>query len=51
MSDEDAEKMMRKMTDATFDFDDFMAQAKMVSSMGNMGNVMSMMPGNKRSNV
>jgi signal recognition particle subunit SRP54 len=45
VSDKDAEKMMQKMREATFDFDDFMKQSKLVSKMGNLGGVAKMMPG------
>lgn len=45
VSDADAAKMQEKMTKAEFDFDDFMTQSKMVSSMGSMAGVAKMLPG------
>lgn len=45
MEEEEAMKIMQKMKDATFDFDDFLTQAEMVSSMGSMSGVMGMLPG------
>lgn len=45
VSDADAQAMQQKMKDATFDFDDFMKQAKLVSKMGNLAGVAKMMPG------
>ena len=45
VSDADAKAMQKKMAEATFDFDDFMKQAKLVSKMGNLAGVAKMMPG------
>ena len=45
VSDADAAKMQEKMVRAEFDFDDFMQQSKMVSSMGSMAGVAKMLPG------
>lgn len=45
VSDADAKKMQEKMVKAQFDFDDFMQQTKMVSSMGSMAGVAKMLPG------
>lgn len=45
VSDADAKKMQEKMVKALFDFDDFMQQSKMVSSMGSMAGVAKMLPG------
>jgi len=45
VSDADAAKMQEKMAKAEFDFDDFMTQSKMVSSMGSMAGVAKMLPG------
>mmetsp|Transcript_12402 Transcript_12402/g.29528 ORF Transcript_12402/g.29528 Transcript_12402/m.29528 type:complete len:574 (+) Transcript_12402:81-1802(+) len=45
VSDEEAKKMQEKMMKAEFDFDDFLQQAKMVSTMGSLGGVAKMMPG------
>ena len=33
---------------AKFDFDDFLKQYKMVAGMGNMGQIMKMLPGKRR---
>ena len=43
--DYDAARMQEKMVKAEFDFDDFMTQSKLVSSMGNMAGVAKMLPG------
>jgi len=45
VSDADAARMQEKMVKAEFDFDDFMAQSKLVSSMGSMAGVAKMLPG------
>ncbi|CAJ1969226.1 unnamed protein product [Cylindrotheca closterium] len=45
VSDEEAKKMQEKMMSAEFDFEDFLSQAKMVTSMGSLGGVAKMMPG------
>lgn len=45
VSKEDAEAMQKRMMDATFDFEDFMKQSEMVNQMGNMANVVKMIPG------
>ena len=45
VSDEEAKKMQEKMLSAEFDFDDFLKQAKMVTSMGSLGGVAKLMPG------
>lgn len=42
---EDADAMTRRIMEAKFDFNDFLAQFKMVSGMGNMASVMKMIPG------
>lgn len=41
----DAEKMTKKMMEAKFDFNDFLKQTKMISSLGSFGGVMKMLPG------
>lgn len=41
----EAEKMTKKMMEAKFDFNDFLKQTKMISTMGSFGGVMKMMPG------
>ena len=45
VSDADAARMQEKMAKAEFDFDDFMTQSKLVSSMGSMAGVAKMLPG------
>lgn len=45
VSDADAMKMQQKMLDASFDFDDFLQQSKLVASMGSLAGVAKMMPG------
>jgi signal recognition particle subunit SRP54 len=45
VSDKEAAEMQKKMLEAQFDFDDFMKQAKLVSTMGNLAGVAKMMPG------
>lgn len=45
VSEEEALKMQQKMMDASFDFDDFLKQSEMVSSMGSMAGIAKMMPG------
>ena len=45
VTDADAARMQEKMAKAEFDFDDFMAQSKLVSSMGSMAGVAKMLPG------
>lgn len=45
VSEEEALLTMKKMQEASFDFDDFVAQAKMVSNMGGAASMLSMMPG------
>mmetsp|Transcript_19131 Transcript_19131/g.28865 ORF Transcript_19131/g.28865 Transcript_19131/m.28865 type:complete len:573 (-) Transcript_19131:1438-3156(-) len=45
VSDEEAAKMAQKMADANFDFDDFLKQSKLVSSMGSLAGVAKMLPG------
>lgn len=41
----EAEKMTKKMMEAKFDFEDFLKQTKMITSMGSLGGIMKMMPG------
>ncbi len=45
VSEEEALKTMQKMQDATFDFNDFIEQAKLVQNMGGAASMMSMLPG------
>jgi signal recognition particle subunit SRP54 len=45
VSDREAAEMQKKMLEARFDFDDFIKQAKLVSTMGNLAGVAKMMPG------
>lgn len=45
IKEEDAEAMTRRMMSNKFDFNDFVKQFKMVSKMGSMAQIMSMIPG------
>lgn len=45
VSKEEAERLKEKMMAAEFDFEDFLKQSKLVSTMGNLGGVAKMMPG------
>ncbi len=45
IKEEDAEAMTKRMLSAKFDFNDFLQQSKMMSSMGSMGSIMKMLPG------
>lgn len=45
VTDADALKMQQKMMDASFDFDDFLKQTRLVSKMGSMAGVAKMLPG------
>jgi signal recognition particle subunit SRP54 len=45
IKEEDAEAMAKRLMSANFDFNDFLKQYKMVSGMGNMGQIMKMLPG------
>lgn len=42
---EDAARLERKLRNATFDFDDFLAQFKMMRRMGPLENILGMLPG------
>jgi signal recognition particle subunit SRP54 len=42
---EDAERLERKLRSASFDFNDFLAQFKMLRKMGPLENVLGMLPG------
>ena len=42
---EDAERMERKLRTASFDFNDFLAQFKMMRKMGPLENILGMLPG------
>ena len=42
---EDAARLERKLRSATFDFDDFLAQFKMMRRMGPIENILGMLPG------
>ena len=41
----DAEKMQRKLQEATFDFSDFVKQMRLIKRMGSLGGLIKMMPG------
>jgi signal recognition particle subunit SRP54 len=43
VTDADTTRMREKMAKAKFDFDDFMAKSKLVSSMGSMAGVAKML--------
>ena len=45
VTDADAAKMQQKMLDASFDFDDFLQQTRLVSKMGSLAGVAKMLPG------
>ena len=45
IKEEDAEAMTKQLLSAKFDFNDFLKQSKMMSSMGSMGSIMKMLPG------
>ncbi|PXF44869.1 Signal recognition particle protein [Gracilariopsis chorda] len=45
MDEREAEKMTKRMMEAKFDFNDFLKQTKMISSMGSLAGVMKMLPG------
>ncbi len=45
VTDANATRMQEKMAKAEYDFNDFMAQSKLVSSMGSMAGVAKMLPG------
>jgi len=45
VSDEEARRMNDKVKNNEFDFNDFLQQAKLVSTMGSLGGVAKMMPG------
>jgi signal recognition particle subunit SRP54 len=43
--EEEAERMQRKLKTASFDFNDFLAQFKMMRKMGPLENILGMIPG------
>jgi len=45
VTDADAANMQKKMLDASFDFDDFLQQTRLVSKMGSLAGVAKMLPG------
>lgn len=45
ISTSDTERMAQRMMANKFDFTDFMAQSRMMTQMGSMGNMMKMIPG------
>ena len=45
VSDEEAARQMQKMISAEFDFEDFVQQAKLATSMGGLASVTKLMPG------
>lgn len=47
IDEKEAMRMAEKMKKATFDFEDFLAQMRMMKKMGGLGNIMGMIPGMK----
>ncbi|MEY2563113.1 MAG: signal recognition particle subunit [Verrucomicrobiota bacterium] len=45
MDEEEAERLQRKLKTASFDFNDFLAQFKMMRKMGPLENILGMIPG------
>lgn len=45
MSNDEMEKVAKRMMDATFDFNDYLKQANMVKGMGSIAGVAKMIPG------
>src|SRR5438046_5257325 len=45
VDEEDAERLERKLRSASFDFNDFLAQFKMMQRMGPLENILGMLPG------
>jgi len=45
MSEEESEKMMKKMSDGTFDYNDLLKQIKMINRMGKLSGLLKMIPG------
>ena len=45
VAEEDAVRLERKLRSASFDFDDFLAQFKMMRKMGPLENILGMLPG------
>ncbi len=48
ISEEDAKKMAQKMKDATFDLNDYLDQLNNMKKMGNLSDMISMIPGMKK---
>jgi len=45
MSEEDSEKLMNKMVDGSFDYNDLLKQLKMITKMGKLSGLLKMIPG------
>src|ERR1700736_4282821 len=45
VDEEEAERLQRKLKNASFDFNDFLAQFKMMKKMGPLENILGMIPG------
>lgn len=45
MVKEDAELMQKRIMEAKFDFNDFLAQTRNLARMGSMSNIMKFLPG------
>ena len=48
IDEEDAEKLVKKMTKGTFDLEDFLAQLKQIKKMGPLENLLKLLPGAKK---
>ncbi len=48
ISEEDAKKMAQKMKDATFDLNDYLDQLKNMKKMGNLSDMLNMIPGMRK---
>lgn len=42
---DEADRVMKRLMQNKFDFNDFLEQTRMMSNMGSMGSVMKMLPG------
>jgi len=48
IDEEDAEKMVKKMTKGTFDLEDFLNQLKQIKKLGPLENILKLLPGAKK---
>ena len=51
IKDDEAKRVTERLMAAKFDFNDFLAQFKMMNNMGSMGAVMKMLPGEDRHTI